>query len=323
MPNVVQLLADDGQQRAPITRSVSPRRRSTGTPLRAPSRGPRRAGRRRRPATSARTIVGASRSSVVERHDQLAFGDLDPARHRQRPHDVQRSRSGRSASRIASRRRRPRRSSSRGVPRRRIAAPEDRHPVAQAAGLVEVVGAEEDRPAGVAQVADAGSDVARRLRIEAARRLVQEHGGPARAAPPARSPASASSPSRSRPPDRRARSQSPSMSRQVAHALARASRSGRPCKRPWKSRLAAADRRSYRPGRLGQQADPRAHVVRPTGQVDAADPGRPSVGAIMPASIRTVVVLPAPFGPRKPKISPAPDLDRQVAHGPAVAEALA
>jgi hypothetical protein len=32
----------------------------------------------------------------------------------------------------------------------------------------------------------------------------------------------------------------------------------------------------------------------------------PVVGAISPASMRTLVVLPAPFGPRRPKISPSP-----------------
>ena len=32
----------------------------------------------------------------------------------------------------------------------------------------------------------------------------------------------------------------------------------------------------------------------------------PAVGEMSPASIRTVVVLPAPFGPSRPKISPSP-----------------
>ena len=32
----------------------------------------------------------------------------------------------------------------------------------------------------------------------------------------------------------------------------------------------------------------------------------PSVGTVSPKSIRIAVVLPAPFGPRKPNISPSP-----------------
>jgi hypothetical protein len=32
----------------------------------------------------------------------------------------------------------------------------------------------------------------------------------------------------------------------------------------------------------------------------------PEVGAISVPSVRTIVVLPAPFGPRRPKISPWP-----------------
>ena len=35
----------------------------------------------------------------------------------------------------------------------------------------------------------------------------------------------------------------------------------------------------------------------------------PEVGAMSPASIRTVVVLPAPFGPSRPKISPLPTVN--------------
>ena len=39
--------------------------------------------------------------------------------------------------------------------------------------------------------------------------------------------------------------------------------------------------------------------------VDAADPGlRPTVGMTRVVSMPTVVVLPAPFGPSSPKISP-------------------
>ena len=49
--------------------------------------------------------------------------------------------------------------------------------------------------------------------------------------------------------------------------------------------------------------------------VVAVDATRPAVGRRMPASDRRVVVLPAPFGPISPTISPAADLERQVVHG--------
>ena len=42
---------------------------------------------------------------------------------------------------------------------------------------------------------------------------------------------------------------------------------------------------------------------------------RPEVGLRMPASDRSVVVLPAPFGPIRPTISPARDRERQVVDG--------
>jgi hypothetical protein len=43
---------------------------------------------------------------------------------------------------------------------------------------------------------------------------------------------------------------------------------------------------------------------------------RPSVGAIMPASMRTVVVLPAPFGPEEAEHLAARHLEREVAAPP-------
>ena len=46
----------------------------------------------------------------------------------------------------------------------------------------------------------------------------------------------------------------------------------------------------------------------------------PEVGAMSVPSVRTVVVLPAPFGPRNPKTSPLADLERDVFERDAVAE---
>ncbi len=48
----------------------------------------------------------------------------------------------------------------------------------------------------------------------------------------------------------------------------------------------------------------------------------PEVGSSSPQRIRMVVDLPAPFGPRKPKISPRLDLERYVIHGNKIPERL-
>ncbi len=47
----------------------------------------------------------------------------------------------------------------------------------------------------------------------------------------------------------------------------------------------------------------------------------PELGLTRPASILMVVVFPAPFGPRKPKISPSSDLERHPIHGDEASEA--
>ena len=41
----------------------------------------------------------------------------------------------------------------------------------------------------------------------------------------------------------------------------------------------------------------------------------PAVGVMKPASMRMVVVLPAPFGPRKPSTSPGLTVEADVVHG--------
>ena len=46
---------------------------------------------------------------------------------------------------------------------------------------------------------------------------------------------------------------------------------------------------------------------RVSGRIEAADRARPEVGSVRPRSMRMVVVLPAPLGPRNPKISPSVD----------------
>ena len=59
------------------------------------------------------------------------------------------------------------------------------------------------------------------------------------------------------------------------------------------------------PGRLGQDADPARGPRRaPRGRRTRRPSAVPSVGSISAVSIRTVVVLPAPFGPSRPSTSP-------------------
>ena len=48
----------------------------------------------------------------------------------------------------------------------------------------------------------------------------------------------------------------------------------------------------------------------------------PSVAAVSPSRIRSVVVLPAPFGPRKPQTLPAGTLEAQPVDGGIAAVAL-
>ncbi len=51
---------------------------------------------------------------------------------------------------------------------------------------------------------------------------------------------------------------------------------------------------------LQRDADRAAHLGGLTDDVVTGDPGLPPVGRSSVVSIRTVVVLPAPLGPRKP-----------------------
>ena len=55
----------------------------------------------------------------------------------------------------------------------------------------------------------------------------------------------------------------------------------------------------------GMDGDRHAMACRCTARFPSASVTRPAVGARKPVIIRIVVVLPAPFGPRKPKTSPS------------------
>ena len=57
--------------------------------------------------------------------------------------------------------------------------------------------------------------------------------------------------------------------------------------------------------RLQRRADLLLDVLRPAARVDAADLDVPASGSRSPMTHSSVVVLPAPFGPSRPKISPS------------------
>ena len=70
--------------------------------------------------------------------------------------------------------------------------------------------------------------------------------------------------------------------------------------------LASSGLGRIRGAALGDVADPLADRPGSRRRSAPATVAVPEVGASRVASIRSVVVLPAPFGPRKPKISPVP-----------------
>ena len=90
-------------------------------------------------------------------------------------------------------------------------------------------------------------------------------------------------------------------SRPAASAAAATGRTAGPAGRARRGRSSCGSGR--RPGRRSRSAGGPPPASR--AQVDAGDGASPPAGASSVASIRRVVVLPAPFGPRKPKISPA------------------
>ena len=141
--------------------------------------------------------------------------------------------------------------------------------------------------------------------IERADRLVEDQQPrPRRRAPGRSRAAGASRPSSRRPAVAPRRPDRPAPS--VSVARSRASAAARPWSRP-------ASSTSSRPGHpavvariLVEDADPaaRAGAVRgrPAGRRSTTDP---AVGRASPVISRSVVVLPAPFGPSRPKTDPA------------------
>ncbi len=81
------------------------------------------------------------------------------------------------------------------------------------------------------------------------------------------------------------------------------------------------ERRSHNPGAsVSKPTLPRARAAVESASSMPSIEMRPASGRINPASIRIVVVLPAPFGPSSVTISPAFDRQRHVAHGDARVE---
>ncbi len=94
-----------------------------------------------------------------------------------------------------------------------------------------------------------------------------------------------------------------------------ASSAGRPVAAQYRRQVVAAGQVRLQPGALDERAQPGQH----RGARDrAACPKtliRPSVGRIRPMSMRSDVVLPAPFGPEQAEHLAAADLEGQVADG--------
>ena len=193
---------------------------------------------------------------------------------------------------------------------------DDRDAVGQALGLLHVVGGQEDGLAELAQTVDDLPGGAARRRVEARCRLVEEDQlGIAdqreRDVQPAALAARQRSPRAPRPAraGRRARA-----SRPPARG-AGSSRRTAPGTRAPSARARAADSCRTMPRRARHSAPPR----------DGSAPSTrtpPPLGLRKPSRISTVVVLPAPLGPRKAKISPRRDLEVDAAHGLVVAIAL-
>jgi hypothetical protein len=98
--------------------------------------------------------------------------------------------------------------------------------------------------------------------------------------------------------------------RLVAASVIRSCRRGRSYSRAKYSRFSVTVSRWYNPGDFGMTAIRRRISAAPSGPTGMpATTAEPAVGEIGVPRIRTVVVLPAPFGPRNPNTSPAATLN--------------
>ena len=188
---------------------------------------------------------------------------------------------------------------------RDAAAVEQRHPVAHALHLVEMVRRQQHRGAVGLQAADHLEEFLRRMRVERGRRLVEDRDARAASSAPRRGRAAAACPARRCRPGRGRTSPSPTRSiaasKRVVDLVPRQARRGgryrRDCRAP-------RGRRKSRPGRADSRPGASPRAARATGRSRRPRRVR-SVGSVRPSSIRIVVVLPEPLGPRMPTISPA------------------
>ena len=156
-----------------------------------------------------------------------------------------------------------------------------------------------------AQARDQREQVAPALRIERAHRLVEDQQSRLVRRAPGRSRAAGAS----RPSSRRSAAWRPP-SGPIALERSRRRASGAP-RRPARggarparaARGPSSSRRSAGPGRGSRSGDgaPARRAPTSTPATDAL----PAVGRASPVRIRSVVVLPAPFGPSRPKTDPA------------------
>ena len=172
-------------------------------------------------------------------------------------------------------------------------------PVGELVGLLQVLGAEQDRRAAVDERADDVPDLVARARVEAGRRLVQEHqlrrrhdrGGDVEPA------AHAAGEVLDQPARRLARGRTPRAARRRGPwPAARPKPSSRPIRIRFSRPVRSSSTEASWPVRVTRLRTVSASLTMSWPSTRA----EPAVGAISVASIRIVVVLPAPLGPSTP-----------------------
>ena len=88
-----------------------------------------------------------------------------------------------------------------------------------------------------------------------------------------------------------------------------------PCRRAVVDDVLARGQARVEAARVREHAHPREHLARAVATSMPSTAHRPASGAMSAASMRSVVVLPAPFGPSRPVIEPFGASNADVAHG--------
>ena len=183
---------------------------------------------------------------------------------------------------------------------------DDRDALGEPVGLLEVVRREQDRQLLARSRAARARPTSPRAPRGRGRSSARRGRGPAaggRGPSRRRGAASArrSRCGRARRPSPRARTA------RAARGARRSSSAPRiPCRRPWRTRFSSPVAARSTPGRLRHVADRAAHRGRLAAHVVAGDRRRAARRRVLSVTrIRTVVDLPAPFGPSRPKTWPA------------------